>query len=119
MQRQPDFFSKALAGGNTVALRAPAYGLVRDIAHVLGEPITGTSANRSGGRPVTTAQEIAFQLGQMVDLVIDGGPVQRGVESTIIDITTETSPVILREGSIPAAEIQAAAGVPITLAGSS
>jgi len=100
MHKAASFFSLALAGGDTVALRAPAHSLVREMIRALGQPITGTSANRSGSRPPASAAEIAFQMGDMVALVIDGGPAARGVESTVIDITEDTGPTILREGAV-------------------
>jgi L-threonylcarbamoyladenylate synthase len=113
MKRNEDFHSLALSGGQTAALRAPAHGLVRELIHALGEPMTGTSANRSGNRPPVSAQEIAFQLGQLVALVIDGGSAARGVESTIIDITGDSAPVISRSGAIGAEEIERAIGVSV------
>jgi L-threonylcarbamoyladenylate synthase len=110
MKKAPRFHSLALAGGGTVALRAPAHGLVRDIIRALGQPITGTSANRSGGRPPSSAAEIAFQMGDMVALVIDGGPPARGVESTIVDIAGGDGLKVLREGAVSREEIEQATG---------
>jgi L-threonylcarbamoyladenylate synthase len=108
MRRQPDFRSLALAGGDTVALRVPDHDLVREIIRLLGEPITGTSANRSGARSPVAASEAALQLGDMVSLVIDGGRAPGGMESTVIDITD--APRILREGPVTQREIEAAIG---------
>jgi L-threonylcarbamoyladenylate synthase len=108
MRRRSDFRSVALAGGDTVALRVPDHDLVRDIIRLLGEPITGTSANRSGARAPVVASEAAFQLGDMVSLVIDGGRAPGGVESTVVDITGE--PAIVREGAVSRREIEAAIG---------
>jgi L-threonylcarbamoyladenylate synthase len=86
---------------------------VRDIIHRLGEPLTGTSANRSGSRAAVSAQEAAFQLGQMVALVIDGGKIGAGSESTIVDITMPEGPTITRMGAVSREEVQRAAGVPV------
>jgi len=108
MRRKPDFRSLALAGHDTVALRVPDHDLVRDIIRLLGEPITGTSANRSGARAPVAASEAAFQLGDMVAVVIDGGRTPGGVESTVFDITGP--PVILREGPVSRREIEEAIG---------
>jgi L-threonylcarbamoyladenylate synthase len=113
LPRNPDFYSQALGGGQTVAIREPAHGLVRDIIHRLGEPLTGTSANRSGSRAAVSAQEAAFQLGQMVALVIDGGKIGAGSESTIVDITMPEGPTITRMGAVSREEVQRAAGVPV------
>ena len=108
LRRKPEFFSLALAGGDTVALRVPDHDLVRDIIRLLGEPITGTSANRSGSRAPVSAPEAALQLGEMVALVIDGGRSAGGVESTVIDVTGP--PSIVREGAVSRHEIEQAIG---------
>ena len=108
MRKQPDFRSLALSGQDTVALRVPDHDLVRDIIRLLGEPITGTSANRSGARAPVSASEVAFQLGDMVALVINGGNAPGGVESTVVDITD--APAIVREGAVSRHEIEQAIG---------
>ena len=108
MRKLPDFRSLALAGQDTVALRVPDHDLVRDIVRLLGEPITGSSANRSGARSPVSASEAALQLGEMVALVIDGGRSPGGVESTVVDITD--TPAIVREGAITRVEIEQAIG---------
>ncbi len=108
MRKQPEFRSLALAGQDTVALRVPDHDLVRDIIRLLGEPITGTSANRSGARAPVSASEVAFQLGDMVALVINGGDAPGGVESTVVDITG--APSIVREGAVSRKEIEEAIG---------
>ncbi len=109
-RKMASFFSLALAGGDSVALRQPAHDLVRDIIRALGQPITGTSANRSGSRPPASAAEIAFQMGDMVALVIDGGFRAGGVESTVIDITSSAGPRILRQGAVGRDEIEGVLG---------
>jgi L-threonylcarbamoyladenylate synthase len=106
-KKNPLFYSAALAKGNTVALRVPDHDLVRDIIRELGEPVTGTSANRSGARPPVSAMEAAFQLGDLVALVIDGGRAPGGVESTVVDVSGE-APVILREGAVSREAIEEA-----------
>ena len=108
MRKLPDFRSLALAGQDTVALRVPNHDLVRDVIRLLGEPITGSSANRSGARSPVSASEAALQLGEMVALVIDGGRSPGGVESTVVDITG--TPAIVREGAITRVEIEQAVG---------
>jgi L-threonylcarbamoyladenylate synthase len=108
MRRSERFHSLALAGNDTVAVRAPGNRLLRDIIASVGQTITGTSANRSGSRPPASAAEIAFQMGDMVALVIDGGR-PPGTESTIIDITG-SAPSLLREGAIGRSDIELVAG---------
>jgi L-threonylcarbamoyladenylate synthase len=109
MRKLPDYRSLALARGETVALRVPNQDIVRAIVRALREPLTGTSANRAGAPPPVSAAEVAFQMRDMVDLVIDGGPSRSRVESTVLDITQDT-PAILREGPVNREEIAEVAG---------
>jgi L-threonylcarbamoyladenylate synthase len=73
----------------------------------LGEPITGTSANLSGLPGPRTAEEVRRQLGDRVDLIVDGGPCPGGIESTVVDCTVDP-PRLLREGAVSTAQIEAA-----------
>jgi L-threonylcarbamoyladenylate synthase len=92
-------------GGRTVAVRIPAHPVPTALARGLGTPIVGTSANLSGKPSSLTADEVRAQLGDKVDLIIDGGRCPSGKESTIIDLTGET-PLILREGAISREELK-------------
>jgi L-threonylcarbamoyladenylate synthase len=112
VRKLSSYRSLALAGGETIALRVPDHSLVRSIARTLGEPLTGTSANRAGAPAAVSAAEAEFQLGEMVDLIIDGGPCRNREESTIIDITQEP-PRILRAGAVSREELEAVAGQPV------
>ncbi|MEX0683159.1 MAG: L-threonylcarbamoyladenylate synthase [Dehalococcoidia bacterium] len=105
MRRQGSFRSLALGGGDTVALRAPDSHFAWQVIRALGEPIVGTSANKSGSREPSSAAEAAFQLGELVALVVDGGRVA-GTASTVIDITREGGPTIVRPGAVKAEEIE-------------
>jgi len=105
LPRQPVFESEALAGGDTVAVRVPDYEFVRRLVRDLGWPVTGTSANRAGARAPVSSAEAAFQLGEMVDLIIDGGRLKGGAESTVVDITV-TPPAVLREGAVRRADVE-------------
>jgi len=109
MRRLDSYHSVALAGGETVALREPDHDFARDMIAAVGEPVVGTSANRSAGRAAVSAAEAAFQFGDMVALAVDGGRTP-GVESTVLDITREGGPTILREGAVAREEIEGALG---------
>ena len=109
MHKSEDFRSLALAKQQTIALRVPDNSVIRDIIHTLGEPVTGTSANRSGNRSPSSAAEAAFQLGGMVSMVIDDGKLPGGQESTVIDITTDP-PVVLRDGPVSREDLQGVLG---------
>jgi len=97
------------AGGITVAIRIPAHPIPVALIEGLGAPIVGTSANLSGKPSVLTADEVYFQFGDRIDLVIDGGRCPGGRESTIVDVTGET-PVVLREGAIAFKELEQVCG---------
>ncbi len=109
MSRLDSYHSAALAGGDTVALREPDHDFVRSMIAAVGEPVVGTSANRSGGRAPVSAAEAAFQFGEMVALAVDGGRAT-GVESTVIDITREGAPTIVRAGAVTREQIEGALG---------
>ena len=94
-------------GGKTVAIRIPAHPIPLALARGVGTPIVGTSANLSGKPSALTAEEVYTQLGNKVDLIIDGGRCPDGKESTIVDLTGET-PLVLREGAISQEELSSA-----------
>jgi L-threonylcarbamoyladenylate synthase len=102
-----------LTGGvATIGLRVPDHDAPRALARAVG-PLPTTSANVSGIPEATDAAGIVAQLGDAIDLVLDGGPAHGGPASTIVDCSGE-EPTILRAGAVPAAavaEILAAAGI--------
>ena len=109
LRRSPAFQSAALGGGDNVALRVPAHPFLRELIRALGEPITGTSANRSGQPSCRTAREVQRELGNAVELIIDGGSSKAGQESTVVDITTDALKM-LREGAISRREVERVLG---------
>jgi len=97
------------AGGDTVAVRVPGHPVPRALARGLGVPIVGTSANITGQPSPLTAEEVRRQLGNEVDLIVEG-ECPGGMESTVVDVTTDP-PVLLREGAISQQQIEAACGL--------
>ncbi|MFC2071515.1 L-threonylcarbamoyladenylate synthase [Chloroflexota bacterium] len=97
------------AGGATIAVRIPAHPVPVALVEGLGAPIVGTSANLSGRPSPLLADEVYSQLGDKIDLIIDGGCCPGGRESTIIDVTGEV-PVMLREGAISREELEQVCG---------
>jgi len=87
------------AGGKTVAVRVPDHPVAIALIKGVGAPIVGTSANLSGKPAPLTAEEVCAQLGDRIDLIIDGGRCPGGRESTVVDVTGE-KPRVLREGAI-------------------
>jgi len=108
VRRAPSFRSAALVG-DTVAVRVPDHPVARLLIELAGEPLAATSANVSGKPSPLTAEEAARQIGEAVDMVIDGGPAPGGIESTVVDTTVEP-PRVLREGAIRRSTIERVAG---------
>ena len=99
----------ARAGLNTLALRWPVHPGAQALITRFGHPLVAPSANLSGKLSPTCADHVSQDLGDLIDFILDGGPCELGVESTIIDLTTST-PVLLREGAIPAEDLEAVLG---------
>ncbi len=89
----------ALCGLETVALRCPAAPIARALLAAFGRPVAAPSANSSGGLSPTTAAHVADDLGDKVDLILDGGACTVGLESTIVDLSV-TPAALLRPGAI-------------------
>jgi len=92
------------AGQTTIGVRMPDHECPRTLAREFG-PLPVTSANLSGSAAATTAEEAFTQLGERIDLVLDGGPARGGVPSTVVDCSTD-EPKVLRAGAIGPAEIE-------------
>lgn len=94
----------ATAGGTTVAVRAPRHAVAQALLAAVGRPIAAPSANRSNRISPTTAAHVAAELGDRIDLLLDGGPCQVGLESTVVDLAS-SPPRLLRPGGISASEL--------------
>jgi L-threonylcarbamoyladenylate synthase len=90
---------EATGGLETVAVRVPAHPVALALLTAFGGGVAAPSANRFGSVSPTTADHVRAELGDAVDFVLDGGPCQVGVESTIVDATGDT-PSILRPGGV-------------------
>jgi L-threonylcarbamoyladenylate synthase len=98
----------ATAGLETVAIRVPAHPVAREILREFGGPVVAPSANLSGHVSPTTASHVQSDLAGRIDLIVDGGPVEVGVESTIVACFEH--PMLLRPGGVPRAEIERVLG---------
>ena len=97
------------AGGPTVALRCPAHRIAQALIKAVGRPLAAPSANRSQHLSPTLAEHVASSLGEAVDLILDGGPTEAGLESTILDLSS-ARPRILRPGPVAPAELASLLG---------
>ena len=91
-------------GLSTVAVRMPSHPAAAGLIRAAGVPIAAPSANLSGRPSPTTAAHVAEDLSGRIDMILDGGPVEIGLESTILDVTGEV-PVILRPGYLSREEV--------------
>jgi L-threonylcarbamoyladenylate synthase len=98
----------ATAGLDTVAIRLPAHPLAREILRAFGGPVVAPSANLSGHVSPTTAAHVQSDLAGRIDLIVDGGAVEVGVESTIVGCFDQ--PMLLRPGGLPRADIEGVLG---------
>jgi L-threonylcarbamoyladenylate synthase len=96
----------ATAGLATVAVRVPAHPVAVALLQAVRLPIVAPSANRSGRVSPTTAQDVAAELADAIDLILDAGPCPIGVESTVVDLSEPDRPVLLRPGGVPRAALE-------------
>jgi len=97
------------SGLSTVAVRMPRHPMALSLIKEAGFPIVGPSANPFGYLSPTTAEHVRDQLGNQIDFILDGGPCEVGVESTIISFSG-TKPKLLRPGGVPLEEIESIIG---------
>ena len=94
----------ASAGLDTVAVRAPAHEVAQALLRETGRPIAAPSANRSGRISPTEATHVFEEIGDRIDLILDGGRTPVGLESTVLDLSDET-PVLLRPGTVTSEQL--------------
>ncbi len=109
--------SLVTAGLGSVALRAPAHPTARAVLRAFGGPVAAPSANPSGRISATMPAHVLAGLNGRIDAIMDDGPCDVGVESTIIGLTGE-HPTLLRAGGLPVEAIEAAIGSPLRLTNS-
>jgi L-threonylcarbamoyladenylate synthase len=115
VERQPGVGAAAAGGQDTIGLRCPAHPVAQALLAACAERgvlgVAGPSANRFGRVSPTTALHVQQEFGDTL-LVVDGGPCEVGIESTIVDCS-RGAPVLLRPGAITRAQIEAAGGEPL------
>ena len=97
------------AGTGTIGIRLSAAAPLQRLLEAVDGPLTGTSANRSGALPATTAEEVQASLGVDVDLILNGGRTPGGLPSTVVDTTVQ--PVrMIRDGALPRSTVLSVVG---------
>lgn len=109
LPKKPEVPDIVTAGLDTVAVRLPNNSIARRIIELAHVPVAAPSANPFGYISPTTAAHVATMLGERIDYIVDGGPCEVGVESTVIDLTG-IEPALLRAGGMPLERIEAVIG---------
>lgn len=112
LARRPDarLANAVSAGLPTVALRVPAHPVMQAVLRASNLPLAAPSANRSGAISPTRADHVVESLGARVDLILDGGSTQQGLESTIVAVRPEGGWTVLRPGPITDAQLESIVG---------
>ena len=108
--------SLLLGPGHTLGIRVPGLMATRRLIELAGSYLIGTSANLSGSSPAVTAEQAFDVLGESVDYIFDGGPID-GAASTVLDIDADP-PEIVRSGAISAEQLRRVAPTIVTRSGS-
>ena len=101
LRRKPVVSDLVTAGKDTVAVRLPAHPVFREVLRLAGRPLAAPSANPFGYVSPTRAAHVVASLGSRCPWVVDGGPCEHGVESTILDLSVPGRARLLRPGPIP------------------
>jgi L-threonylcarbamoyladenylate synthase len=111
LPRKPGIATAAAGGQDSIGLRCPSHPVAQALLKACRTGVAGPSANRFGRVSPTTAAHVADELGDDL-FVLDGGPCEVGIESTIVDCT-RGQPVLLRPGVLTRAQLEAACGEPV------
>lgn len=112
LKRAPHVSDLISGGQNTIGLRVPGHPVAQQLLKAFGGGIAAPSANKFGRLSPTTAEHVREELGDAVEIILDGGACGVGIESTIVDLTREP-PAILRPGRVSAQQIADALLVPL------
>lgn len=114
--RGPRAIDAVTGGLDTIAVRVPQHPVALALLSQFGGGLAAPSANRFGSVSPTRAEHVRQDLGQAIDGILDGGPAEVGVESTIVDVSAGT-PRILRPGGVSRELIEEVLGAPVSIAG--
>lgn len=114
LPRAPHVLGIVTGGQPSVGLRVPSHPVARRVLKAFGGGVAAPSANRFGRISPTRAEHVRAELGAAVAVILDGGPSEVGLESTIVDLSGP-EPALLRPGHIALAELAAVLGAPPTI----
>jgi L-threonylcarbamoyladenylate synthase len=112
LKRSPKAGDFVTGGQDTIGLRVPSHPVAQALLRAFGGGVAAPSANRFGELSPTTAAHVKRDLGTDAELVLDGGPSEVGIESSIVDLSAEGA-VLLRPGRITRPELEKVLGTPI------
>lgn len=107
--RKPSLPDVVTFGEPKVGVRVPNLSDTIELIRLSGGALIGTSANKSGAPPPRSAEGVVRELGDKVDVILDGGPSPIGVPSTVIDLSQEP-PRVLREGAVSRRDLEKVLG---------
>lgn len=113
LKKKPIVPDIVTAGRDTVAVRMPCHPVARQLLDAVGTPLAAPSANPFGYLSPTRADHVRESFGEKVPFILDGGPCDIGVESTILDLSDPQCPSILRPGAIAAETLSSALGIQV------
>ncbi len=116
LNRSKDVPDLVSGGRNTLGIRMPNHPVALAMIEGFGGPVTGTSANITGGDNLSSWQEVKQALGDRVDHVVEDGPAPSGTASTILDLTTEL-PTLVRAGDVDVTSIESICNLSLAPAG--
>jgi L-threonylcarbamoyladenylate synthase len=108
LPKSPAIVDAVTAGKSTVGIRVPDHPVALELLRAFDGPVAAPSANKSNRVSPTTAQHVRDELGDSVEMILDGGACRVGIESTVLDLTRPESPIILRLGGASREEIEKA-----------
>lgn len=114
LKKQPHVLDAVTGCQDTIGLRIPAHPIAQKLLRAFGGGIAAPSANLYTHISTTTAAAVVEELSGRVDMIIDGGECQIGLESTILNLSDD-APSILRPGMISAQEIEATLGIKLSM----
>ena len=110
LPKKPSVPDSVTAGLDTVAVRMPVHSTYRQLGKRCSFPLAAPSANPFGYVSPTKAEHVKEQMDNQLDWILDGGPCDCGIESTILSLADSNQPTLLRHGSISAAQLEDALG---------